>query len=254
MSTISVVIATKNEESNIRKCLEHITWADEIVIVDDASSDTTVEICKEFTQKIYINDSIGSFHTNKNLGLEKATGEWIFSLDADELITPELAQEVKEVITKSDKIGFYVPRKNYFLGRWINGCGWWPDNIIRLFKRGVTQWPLEIHDTPKIQEKERVGRLKHALIHHTYRDLSHYFEKFNQYTSRLAQEEYEKGVKVNLSSFLLYFWIKPLYWFLRKYFLLRGFLNGFPGLFISFSSAWVIITTYTKLWEKQRKE
>jgi hypothetical protein len=121
-----------------------------------------------------------------------------------------------------------------------------------LFRKGVTQWPLEIHDTPKIKEKNKVGTLKHALIHHTYRDLSHYFSKFNQYTSRLAQEEFEKGVRVTFVSFFMYFFIKPLYWFLRKYFLLRGFLNGFPGLFISFSSAWVIIAMYTKLWEKQK--
>ena len=252
MSTISVVIATKNEERNIRKCLEHVTWADEIVIVDDKSSDKTVKICKEFTQKIFTNNSMGSFHTNKNLGLEKAAGEWIFSLDADEIITSELSEEIKETIGVSEKIGYYIPRKNYFLGRWINGCGWWRDDIIRLFKKGVTKWPLEIHDTPKIKEKDKVGYLKNFMIHHTYRDLDHYFEKFNQYTTRLAQEAYEKGIKVNTVNFFIYLFIKPLYWFLRKYILLQGFRNGFEGLFISFSSAWVIITTYVKLWEKKK--
>lgn len=252
MSKLSVVVITKNEEKDIRKCLESIKWADEIVIVDDVSIDKTVGICREYTQKIFVNDSKGSFHTNKNLGLEKATGDWIFSLDADEIISSELAEEIKENINNPDKIGYYVPRKNYFLGSWIKGCGWWPDRIIRLFKKGVTKWPLEIHDTPKIKAKDKVGTLKNALIHHTYRNLHHYFDKFNQYTSRLAQEEYEKGVRINTGNFLMYFFVKPSYWFLRKFFIWRGFRDGFSGFFISFSSAWVIVATYAKLWEKQK--
>ena len=252
MNKLSVVVITKNEEKDIRKCLESIKWADEIVIVDDVSTDKTVEVCREYTQKIFVNDSKGSFHTNKNLGLEKATGDWIFRLDADEIISPELAEEIKEHIDNPDKIGYYVPRKNYFLGCWIKGCGWWPDRIIRLFKKGATKWPLEIHDTPKIEAKDKVGTVKNGLIHHTYRNLHHYFEKFNQYTSRLAQEEYEKGVRINTGNFFMCFFVKPLYWFLCKFFIWRGFRDGFSGFFISFSSAWVIVATYAKLWEKQK--
>ncbi|MDI6688428.1 MAG: hypothetical protein QME06_09455, partial [Desulfobacterales bacterium] len=97
-----------------------------------------------------------------------------------------------------------------------------------------------------------VGTLKNTLIHHTYRNLHHYFDKFNQYTSRLAQEEYEKGVRINTGNFLVYFFVKPLYWFFRKFFIWRGFRDGFSGFFISFSSAWVIVATYAKLWEKQK--
>ena len=252
MCTISVVIVTKNEQTNIANCLDNLKWADEIVIIDDVSTDKTIEICRRYTKNVYINDSQGSFHENKNMGLEKARGEWILSLDADEIVKPELAREIKEAINHSNKIGYYIPRKNYFLGTWINGCGWWPDRIIRLFKKGVTRWPLEIHDTPKIRQKNKVGELQNALIHHTYRNLKNYFEKFNQYTTRLANEEYEKGVRINFKNIFLFFLIKPLYWFICKYFFYKGFRNAYPGFFISFSSSLVIIATYSKLWELQK--
>lgn len=113
---LSVVIATKNEELMIKDCLESVKWADEIVIVDDVSEDRTVEICKEYTAKIISNDSKGNFHYNKNLGIQKSTGVWILSIDADERITSELASEIKAVIQQTDKLGYYISRQNYFLG------------------------------------------------------------------------------------------------------------------------------------------
>jgi len=258
MSTpqLSVVIATKNEEKNIRECLESIRrgeWVDEIIVVDDVSTDKTVEICREYTDKIFVNDSKGSFHKNKNLGIEKAIGEWILSIDADERVGPELAEEIRKAITKSEKVGYYISRKNYFLGKWIKGCGWYPDYIIRLLRKGATKWPLNIHDTPFIEEKERVGYLKNSLIHISYTTLDQYFRKFAQYTSRLAQEEYEKGIRITSTNCFIFFIIKPLYWFFRKYFLLHGYTNGFRGFFISFSSALTIFMTYAKLWEMQQK-
>ena len=249
---LSVVVITKNEEENIRDCLESVKWADEIVVVDDMSTDRTVEICRKYTKKIFPNNSGGSFHKNKNLGIEKATGDWILSLDADEIISPELAREIKKAISNPEKIGYCLRRKNYFLGRWIRGCGWWPDRIIRLFKKGVTRWPLDIHNTPRIEEKNKVGYLRNFLIHYTYQNFDQYFEKFNRYTSRLAHEEYEKGIRIGKRNFFIYFMLKPLFWFLRKYLLWKGFRDGFRGLFISLSSALVIFTTYAKLWEKQK--
>jgi len=254
MIKLSVVIAARNEEKNIQKCLESVKWADEIVIVDDMSTDDTIEICKRYTKNIFISDSGGSFHKNKNLGIEKATGEWILSLDADEIIPKELSEEIKKSIQSSEISGYYLNRKNYFIGKWIRGCGWYPDYIIRLFKKGVTKWPLNIHDVPKIESKDKVSYLKNPFIHYSYSSLYQYFEKFNRYTSRLAQEEYEKGTKVSNKNFFLFFLIKPLFWFIRKYFLQRGWKDGFHGFFISFSSGLVVFTTYTKLWEIQNNE
>jgi len=253
MEKLSVVIATKNEEKSIRRCLESVKWADEIIIVDDMSNDKTIEIAKQYTSRIIINDSKGRFHKNKNIGIENAAYEWVLSLDADEVITPELALEIKNAIKNSNKLGYYINRKNYFLNKWVRGCGWYPDYIIRLFRKGTTYWPIEIHDTPKIEPKDKVGKLKSSLIHYSYSSFGQYFEKFNYYTTILSQEEKEKSVRINRRNFILYFFIKPLYWFTRKYLLLEGYKDGFIGFFISLSSALTIFITYAKLWEWQRE-
>ena len=256
MKKISVVIATKNEEKNIKKCLESVKWADEIIIVDDVSSDRTVDIAKHYTSKVFIQDSEGDFHKNKNLAIEKANGDWILSLDADEVITPELAYEIKEAIKNEKMLGYYLNRKNFFLGRWIRGCGWYPDYIIRLFRKGVTRWPLlaeDFHGTPQIADRERVGYLKNPILHYSYTSLNQYFEKFNFYTSCLAKQEYIHGVRLNKYNFFIYFLIKPIFWFLRKYFFWKGYRDGFRGFFISFSSALTIFITYVKLWELQKQ-
>lgn len=254
MPKLSVVIATRNEERIIEKCLESVKWVDEIVVVDDCSTDATIEIVKKYTEKVFINNSNGSFHKNKNLAIEKASGEWILSLDADEIIPPELTEEIKNVIKDSNMLGYYLNRKNYFIGKWIRGCGWYPDYIIRLFKKGVTKWPLDIHDIPKINEKNKVAYLENNFIHYSYFTLNQYFDKFNRYTTRLANEESEKNIKINNKNCLLYFFIKPLLWFIKKYFFQYGWRDRFHGFFISVSSGLVVFTTYAKLWEMQRNE
>lgn len=253
MNKISVALTAKNEERYIRDSLESVKWADEIVIVDDYSTDRTVEISRAYTKKVFLNDSKGAVNTNKNLAIETATGDWILSLDADEIVTEELKEEILATINSPSPeiLGYNIPRKNYFLGKWIKTCGWYPHYSIRLFKKGTARGPSAIHDTLEIKEKSKVGFLKSPLIHCAYENLDEYFEKFNRFTSRLAQEEYDQGVRINTMNFPLYFFIKPLFWFLLKYFFWRGFCDGFRGLFISFSSALVIFTTYAKLWEKQ---
>lgn len=256
MQKISVVIAVKNEEKNIRACLEAVKWADEIVIVDDCSADRTAEICREYTGRIITNDSGGSFHKNKNLGLDNAAGDWILSLDADEVVSAQLREEISARLSSDTGgvDGFYIPRDNYFLGEHVTGCGWSPDYIIRLFRRGAARWPLDIHYVPRLAAGSRVGRLEGPLIHRSYRSLEQYFEKFNRYTTRLAEEAREKGIRVGAKNFATLFFIKPLFWFLRKYLFLKGFMDGFRGLFISLSSGLVIFVTYAKLWEMQENE
>ena len=254
MSRISAVIATKNEENNIRQCLESVKWADEIIVVDDVSTDKTLDICREYNSKIYVNDSKGSFHVNKNLGLDYSSGDWILSIDADERVTQELSQEVQDIITKTDNLGYYVSRKNYFLGKWIRGNGWYPDYIIRLFRRGVTRWPLNIHDVPKIRQKDKVAYLFNPLIHISYTSIEQYLDKFAKYTTRLASEEFEKGIRVRKANFLSLLLFKPSFRLFRKYVFMRGYIDGFRGLFISVASAMTIFMTYAKLWEMQNKK
>ena len=213
---LSVVITVKNEEKNIRDCLESVKWAYEIVIIDDASNDRTVEISRSYTKNIFFNDSHGEVYKNRNLGLDKASGDWVLSLDADERVTVELAMEIRGVINKPGKNGYHIPRKNYFLGKWIKGCGWWPDNIIRLFKKGAAEWPMEIHAVTAIKDKNAVGYLSNPLIHYSYRSLNQYFEKFNHYTSQIAKEEFDKGVRINNANFFIFFFNKTLVFFLPQ--------------------------------------
>jgi len=256
MPELSVVLAVKNEEKNIRACLEAVKWADEIVVVDDCSADRTVEICREYTGKVIVNDARGSFHENKNLGLENAGCGWILSLDADEVVSAGLKDEILARLASDlgSIDGFYLPRDNYFIGKRITGCGWSPDYIIRLFRKGAAKWPLNIHDVPRLADERRAARLKNPLIHHSYCSLAQYFEKFNRYTTRLAGEEQAKGRRVTAANFFLLFFIKPAYWFSRKYLLQKGFMDGLRGLFISFSSGLTIVVMYAKLLEAQKND
>ena len=253
MNRLSVAIITKNAEKTIGDCLEAVNWADEIIIHDRISTDRTVEICQGHPNvKVYRREMGGLFGPHRNYILNKTRGEWILVLDADEIVTPQLAEEIKEAIKEKTKLGYFLLRKNIFLGRWIKSCGWWPEYNIRLFRKGVTKWPKGLHDTLKIENGNHVGYLKNPLIHHSYLSLEEYFYKFNFYTHQLAYEEYEKGIRISRFNFCPYFIFRPLFYFLKKYFLLKGYRDGFRGFFISFSSALVIFTTYAKLWEKQK--
>jgi len=250
---LSVTIATKNEASNLPKCLNSVGFADEIVVVDDCSVDNTVQIAETFGAKVISRNSGGSFHENKNLAIESARGEWILSLDADEVVSPRLAESIKSALSRPESHGYLVDRHNYFLGQWIRGCGWYPDQILRFFKQGKAWWPLEIHDTPKLEGgNEKAPLLEGPLIHHTYQSFEQYFEKFNVYTSRLAEEyaqrdEELKGLSVPINLFL-----RPGYWFLKKYLFSCGYKDGLLGLFISFSSALTIFVSYLKLRYSQK--
>ncbi len=250
METLSVAIITKNAEQNIKDCLEAVSWAEEVIVVDHMSEDKTAEVCKNYSNvKLYIDTSEGLFGPSRNYALSKATKDWILVLDADELVTRELAEEIKEAISDEAKLGYFLSRKNIFLGKWIKSCGWWPDYNIRLFRRGAAKWPKCIHDIIAIEDKRRLGYLNNPLVHKSYLSLSQYFKKFNFYTEQLAYEEYEKGVKSSRLSFFGQFIFKPFIYFFKKYFLSQGYRDGFRGFFISFSSALVVFTTYAKLWE-----
>lgn len=246
---VSVAVATLNEASNLEACLTSVKWADEIIVVDDGSTDATVEIAGRFTKKVVVSLSHGNFHANKNLALQMATKEWVLSLDADEVIPGVLAEEIRLVTRDTPYVAFRIGRRNHFLGRWIRHGGWYPDRIIRLFRHGATQWPLEIHDTPRIATPGLVGELTAEFLHYSYRSLEQYFEKFNRYTSRLAREADQRGEPVGPTRALLQLFLRPLAWFLYRYVARLGMLDGLPGLFIAFSSALVIAVSYFKLWE-----
>ena len=249
MPRLSVTLATLNEAPHLDACLRVVAWADEIVIVDDGSTDGTVEVARRYTDRVTVRPSHGNFHANKNLAIEMATGEWILSLDADEVAPPELGAEIRAVIRATPHAAFRIGRRNYFLGRWIRHAGWYPDRIIRLFRKGVTTWPLEIHRVPQVSPPATVGELQGELVHHSYRSLDQYFEKFNRYTTKLAREAHDHGRTPGLRSAVTELFLRPPAWFAYKYVALGGFRDGIPGLFIALSSALTIMVTYFKLWE-----
>jgi glycosyltransferase involved in cell wall biosynthesis len=243
--TFSAIVITKNEERNIRECLESITWAHEIVIVDAGSTDRTVEIAKEFTSRIFHRPWDG-YGAAKNYGLSQCTGDWIVSLDADERITPELRKEIFSALSSADQTvaAMSMPRRANFLGTWISHCGWYPGRITRVFRRSAGRFTEErVHEGLEIQGA--TISLHSDLLHYTDPDLKHYFEKFNKYTSLAAEELKERKKIFSLVKLL----VNPLWVFVKMYFFRLGFLDGIPGLILCVLSANYVFTKYAKLWE-----
>ncbi len=242
---LSAIVITQNEERNIVDCLQSITWADEIVVVDARSTDRTVELAMQFTPKVYVTDWLG-YGPAKNFALERSTNGWVLWLDADERVTPELAEEIQTIVSSDSKgcNGYDVARKAYFLGKWIRHCGWYPGYVIRLFRRGSARFSSSnVHE--KIETDGQIGRLENDLIHHTDENLFHYFAKFNRYTTLAA-----KDVAAAHRTFSLYdVMVRPSYLFCKMYLLRLGFLDGIHGLVLSLLSAAYVFTKYAKVWE-----
>lgn len=244
---VSVVIITKNEERNIEECLQSVAWADEIIVVDSGSEDKTVDICEKFGAKILQHPIDKGLNFNKNLGNDAASGDWILSLDADERVSPELAEEVKNsLIRPVEYAGFLVPRKNYFLGQWIKGAGWWPNAIIRFFQKGKGKWPPGVHEV--VRADGPVGTFKGALLHYSYRSFQDYIRKFHYYTTTLAGEELSKGKKITFFSAIWYFFLNPFQVIFRKYIFMCGWRDGAKGLFISVSAGMTVLVMAFKMW------
>ncbi|NUO10070.1 MAG: glycosyltransferase family 2 protein [Candidatus Brocadia sp.] len=243
MEKLSVTIITLNEEENIRDALESVTWADEIIIVDSGSSDKTIDICKEYTEKIFYNPWPGHI-TQKNIAIDKAAYLWILSIDADERITPELAKEIKEVLQYPKADAYAMPRHVFYLGRWIYHSGWYPDYKVRLFKKNNARWGgVNPHDTVIVDGK--LGHLNGNLVHYSYKNISHHVNTINNFTTISAGEYLKLGKRASLWNITL----RPAGTFLKKYILKQGFRDGLPGFIIAVSSAYYVFLKYAKLWE-----
>jgi glycosyltransferase involved in cell wall biosynthesis len=246
-------MVVRNEEERIRECIRTVSWADEIIIVDQSSNDSTVKIVKEFTEKVFITEPKGYCEPDRNLAITKASGRWIFYIDADERVSPELRDEILKIVKLNDpRPAYYLKRRNYFLGKWIKTCDWYPSPVLRLFKKGAVIFPNEIHQVP--QHREEYGYLKNDLLHYSYSSLEEYFEKFNRYTTQLAKEDFQARRRITTFNFIPEFLLRPSYNFLLKYFYHKGYMDGFRGFFISFSSALTAFIGKAKLLEMQWKE
>jgi len=242
MSSISAVIITKNEESNLRRCLDSIAWVDEIIVVDSNSTDNTRPIAVEAGAHVHDIEWQGFGHA-KRFGLDQANSEWVLSIDADEEVGIELAAEIRELISSGNAAdGYEIPRRTNFLGRWIKFSRWYPDYVLRLFRRGSGEITESlVHE--KVIVNGRIEKLKNPLLHYSYPDMDTYFKKFEKYTSLAAQELYRNGKRFKLSALIF----KPMAAFSRHYITGLGFLDGLEGFLIALFSAFGVITRYVKL-------
>ena len=244
---LSITIITLNEEANIRRTLESVQWADEIIVLDSGSTDRTVEICREFTDKVYHQDWLG-FGRQKNAAIDKATGDWVLSLDADEPVEPELAAEIREIIASPGaNDGYQVPRKTFFLGKWIKHGGWYPDYNLRLFRKGKGRFEERaVHESIKVQGT--IGRTGYAIEHYAYPDLGLYMASINKYSSLAVTVMSQRGIppfKAGWINILL----RPLFTFVFKYIFRLGFLDGKHGLVLNIFHAYYVFAKYAKAWE-----
>ena len=245
---ISVVVSAYNEEKQINDCLISAKKiADEIIFIDNQSTDATSKIAKKYTKKIFkkVNDPV-MIDKNKNYGFLKASGGWIFSLDADERIPDELASEIKRAVQNTKISGFEIPRKNIIFGKWIQNSIWWPDYNLRLFKNGSGKFPLnKVHEKIKIHGE--VSRLKNPILHYNYQTISQFIKKLDNYTESEAMHFIRLNKEIK--------WYEILRWpaadFLTTFFSQRGYRDGMHGLALSMLQAFYQLVVFLKVWEKK---
>lgn len=238
---LSVVVITKNEANDIAQCLESVTWADEIIVLDSGSNDDTVSICQRYTDKVWITDWPG-FGPQKQRALEKAKGDWVLSIDADERVTPGLRAEIERAIVQNQHEAYLLPRYSSYCGHYIKYGGWYPDYVLRLFQRKKSHFsPDIVHESVIVDG--RIGKLTGFLLHNSYADLEEVVTKINSYSSLGAQKLFERGKKSSLSSAIFH----ALWKFIFMYFLKLGFLDGRRGLMLAISSAEGVYYKYAKL-------
>ena len=252
MKKLSVVMAVYNEEENIGRCLESIKdIADEIVVVDGNSTDKTVAIAKKYKAKVmFTKNSETHFHVQKNMAIDAAIGEWILQLDADEIVPPELAQEILLTINheRSTIDGYWMNRKNWFLSRFLTKGGQYPDPTLRLYRNGKGRLPArDVHEQAVVEGK--TGKLKHDLLHYRDRDFKNYLLRNNRYTSLLAEQFAEQHLSINPISCIQYLVLKPVREFLWIYIRHRGYIDGFPGFVFALFSSLRFAIAYIKYWQ-----
>jgi glycosyltransferase involved in cell wall biosynthesis len=248
--TVSAIVVCLNEERNIGACLESLRWCDEIVVVDAFSSDRTVEISRQFTERV-IQRAWSGYRDQKEFAHSRATKEWVLLVDADERVTRELQEEIRRTLQKDggQYAGYAIPRLVFYLQRWWRRGGWYPDYDIRLFRRDRATWGgRDPHE--KILVQGTVRRLQEPLQHFTYRDMTDHLERINRFTSIAARELRREGRRARVSDALF----RPAARFFFSYVLKRGFLDGFAGFHVAVTAAMYVFLKYAKLWELELED
>ncbi len=251
MPRLSVILITYNEERNIERCLHSVRWADEIIVVDSFSTDRTLELAKKYTENIIQHSYDGDIRQRER-GFEISTGDWLFYIDADEEMSPELAEEIRTTIV-SDKTseGYNVPRKIKVFDKWIFHGGWYPDHTFRLFKKGKYRAEhAEVHGGFTVDGVK--GTLQNPLYHYTYNTIEDYFNKMNPYTSLAVSNKLKDNPNIGVT------WMKivlsPLSHFLRKFFINKGYKDGFHGFLLAAFGAIYTLALYAKIWEYRQAQ
>ncbi len=246
---VSALVIAYNDEPNMRACLETLTWADEIVVVDSHSTDATEAISREFTDKVF-HHTFEGFGRLRNEALAHVSHDWVFSLDTDERATPEVRDEIRQVLERGPEADAYlVPRLNYFLGRWIKHSGWHPDyRQPQFFRQSRMRYREElVHEGYELDG--RLACLKSHVLQYPFRDLDHYLLKMDRYSNLMSRRMVEQGRRFHLHQLITH----PGFTFAKMYFLRAGILDGMPGLILAGLYAYYTFVKYAKLWELRRR-
>ncbi|CAB3699627.1 glycosyltransferase family 2 protein [Achromobacter sp. SIMBA_011] len=241
---LSVIVITKNEAANIADCLKSVAFADEFIVVDSGSTDGTVELARALGARVEVTADWPGFGRQKNRALDLATGDWVLSIDADERVTPELAREILDTIAAPRGEVYEIARLSNFCGRDIRHSGWWPDYVLRLFKRGTARFnDVAVHERVVPSNGQPPLRLAGHFRHYPYDNLDALITKINRYSSDAAAMMYAKGRRTSVFGALGHsFWT-----FVRIYLIRRGFLDGRHGLVLAVTAAAGSFFRYSKL-------
>jgi glycosyltransferase involved in cell wall biosynthesis len=248
-ATLSVCVIAGNEEDRIGDCLASVAWADEIIVVDSRSTDRTAEIARAGGARVIVRDWPG-YVAQKNFALEQAACDWVLCLDADERVSPRLAESIRGVLAAGNAgmAGHRMARRTFYLGRWILHGGWYPDWKVRLVRRGRARWGgIDPHD--RLQAEGSVGTLAGDIEHHTYRDVADHLRTIDRFTTVAARELSARGRGWALPGMLLH----PPAKFAKMYLLKAGFLDGVPGFVVAVLGGYYVFLKYAKLWELRRR-
>ena len=246
---ISAIVITFNEEENIGDALRSLKWADEIIVVDSESTDRTVEIARRFTDKVIIRSWPG-YSAQKNFAHTQAAHDWIFSLDADERVSDELAGEIETLKHKTEPevAGYEMPRLTNYMGRWIKHSGWYPDYKLRLYDRRNAEWVGDyVHESVKVDGATK--KLRGDILHYTVSSASDHHRRIDRYTTLAASQAHSEGKRASFASLIF----SPAATFIRSYILKLGFMDGVEGFAIARFAAYYAFLKNLKLWERQKE-
>jgi glycosyltransferase involved in cell wall biosynthesis len=246
---LSVTIITRDEAGQIVAALESVSWADELIVVDSRSTDETVQLARQFTDRVVVREWPG-YVAQKNYAASLASHDWILSLDADEVVTPALADEIRSTLAGTPGCAAYgIPRVAWHLGRWIRTTDWYPDRQVRLYDRRLARWTgLYVHEAVSVDG--RVGALRHDLQHFPFRDIAEHLETINRYTTYAARQMHESGRRAGVFQLVGH----PPMAFLRNYIARGGIRDGSTGLVISAMNAYYVFLKFAKLWEIEQSQ